>query len=92
MLLVRRYRIEFAPSAFRQMKRLGASLKGQIGRSLGALEKEPRPQGCAKLKGAEDIFRIRVGGYRVLYQVRDDALVVLVVKVGNRRDIYKQRI
>ena len=49
-----------------------------------------RPAGCSKLKGADDIYRVRIGDYRLLYQVRDDVLLVLVVSVRKREDVYKK--
>jgi mRNA interferase RelE/StbE len=50
---------------------------------------DPHPPGSKKLEGAGDLYRIRVGDYRVLYTVEHDRLVVLVVDIGNRRDIYR---
>ena len=49
----------------------------------------PRPPGCKKLHDKEALYRIRAGNYRVIYQIRDSQLLVLVVKVGNRRDVYR---
>ena len=49
----------------------------------------PRPPGCDKLAGPEDMYRIRVGDYRIVYQVCDEALMILVVKIGHRRDVYR---
>jgi mRNA interferase RelE/StbE len=53
-----------------------------------SLEIAPRPSGCKKLKGGEGLYRIRVGDYRVIYEIEDAKLVVVVVKIGNRKDIY----
>ncbi len=57
---------------------------------LRALAEDPRPRGCKKLAGREDIWRVRVGDYRVLYQILDDALLVLVVRVRHRKDVYEE--
>ena len=53
------------------------------------LEAEPRPPGSLKMKGDADIYRVRVGDYRVIYEIRDAILLVVVVKIGDRRDIYR---
>jgi mRNA interferase RelE/StbE len=54
-----------------------------------ALAGDPRPQGCEKLEGVRDLYRVRVGEYRVVYQVSDNILLVLVVRVAHRRDVYR---
>ena len=56
---------------------------------METLATDPRPDGCTKLKGEEDVYRVRVGDYRIIYQVRDKELLVLVVRVGHRRDVYR---
>jgi mRNA interferase RelE/StbE len=53
------------------------------------LARDPRPAGHVKLVGAEDLYRIRSGDYRAVYRIEEDRLVVLVVTVGHRRDVYK---
>jgi len=53
------------------------------------LETQPRPSGCRKLSGSDDIFRLRLGDYRIIYRVEDEKLVVLVIEIGHRRDIYR---
>lgn len=57
--------------------------------AIKALASDPRPRGCRKLQGYDDIFRIRVGIYRVLYTVQARQLVVIVLKIGHRRDVYR---
>jgi len=54
------------------------------------LEENARPSGCVKLAGEPDLYRIRVGDYRIVYQVKDTALIVLVLSIGHRRDIYRR--
>ena len=83
------YRIEFTPAAARGLESLPRKDLVRIAAKIEALTSDPRPPGCVKLKGSEDINRIRVGDYRVLYQVKDHILLVLVVKVAHRRDAYK---
>ncbi len=58
--------------------------------ALDSLAKNPRPPGCVKLQGGDDLYRVRVGDYRVVYTIQDTVLVVLVVEAGHRRDIYRQ--
>jgi mRNA interferase RelE/StbE len=56
---------------------------------IDALAIEPRSIGSVKLAEAEDLYRIRVGSYRIIYSIQDDLLIILVVKIGHRRDIYR---
>jgi mRNA interferase RelE/StbE len=53
------------------------------------LKDDPRPPGSEKLKGSEDAYRIRVGDYRILYEVRDKELLVYIIEAGHRREVYK---
>lgn len=57
--------------------------------AIDSLAEDPRPAGCVKLTGSADLFRLRVGDYRILYQVQDRVLVVLVVDIGHRREVYR---
>lgn len=82
------YRVEFTPAAERQFDKLAATLRAQLRPHIDRLALDPRPPGCKKLKGAPALYRIRVGNYRVIYQVRDQQLVVSVVKVADRKDAY----
>ena len=84
------YRVELSPAARRALGKLDAGTRERILRSLITLESDPRPSGAKKLKG-EDGYRFRVGDYRILYEIRDDRLLVLVIKVGHRRDVYRRR-
>ncbi len=65
------------------------SLRRRLMEAIRALGEAPRPPGCVKLAGAADLWRVRVGEWRIIYQIQDRALVVLVLDVGNRRDIYR---
>ena len=85
-----RHRIEFAPVAARQFGSLPVKIQRRVSTKIEALATDPRPAGCRKLKGAENIYRVRVGDYRVLYQIRDDVLLVLVVSVRKRGRVYKR--
>ncbi len=83
------YRIEFAPAAKRQFDRLPRNLKERIRPHIDALATDPRPHGVKKLADPDALYRIRVGDYRVVYQVRDEELLVLVVRVADRKDAYR---
>jgi mRNA interferase RelE/StbE len=84
------YRVELLPSAARALEKLPTSMQRRIARRIDRLVDEPRPRGAEKVRGAADIWRIRIGDYRILYQVDDDRLVVLVIKLGHRSRIYRQ--
>jgi mRNA interferase RelE/StbE len=82
------YTIELSPAAERQLKALPTSLQKRLVQRLLTLETEPRPSGIKKLDA--EIYRLRVGDYRLIYQVQDQALLILVLKVGHRKDIYRR--
>ncbi|MHC4552478.1 MAG: type II toxin-antitoxin system RelE family toxin [Planctomycetota bacterium] len=54
------------------------------------MEANPRPHGCKRLKGKQALYRVRTGDYRIIYTLNDNQLLVLVVKIGNRRDVYQK--
>jgi mRNA interferase RelE/StbE len=83
------YTIEIAPAAERALKKLEANIQKRIIKALLKLEEESRPSGVKKLSGEDELYRIRVGDYRVVYQIQDDELVVLVVRVAHRREVYR---
>jgi len=87
----RRYRVALAPAAQRQLARFERPAQRRITRVIRALESDPRPRGAVLLKGWPDgrAWRIRVGDYRVIYEVRDEDLIVLVIRVGQRADVYR---
>lgn len=62
----------------------------QIDRTIQSLADNPRPQGSIKLQGTDDLYRIRRGAFRIIYKIEDEALIVIVVRVGNRRDVYRE--
>ena len=82
------YLIKYTPAAARQIKRLNKEVQTRLKPKIIKLAENPRPPGYKKLKGFDNHYRIRVGDYRVIYEIHDDVLQVLVVKVGPRRDIY----
>lgn len=85
------YRIEVTPAAERALRRLPRDVLRRIDARILALSQDPYPPGAEKLQGEEAFFRIRVGDYRILYLVQHHRLVVVVVRVGHRREIYRPR-
>lgn len=84
------YAIEWKPSARREIRRLDPTVRRRVIDAVTALGTEPRPPGSVPLTGSPGWRRIRVGGYRVIYDVRDEALVVLVLRVGARGSVYRR--
>jgi mRNA interferase RelE/StbE len=82
------YRVILPKSAQKDLDRLPGQISGRILVALGGLETRPRPVGCKKLRG-ENAWRIRVGDYRVVYEIHDKVLQVIVVTVGHRREVYR---
>ena len=83
------YRVFFKPSADRQLRRLPLEAQRRIVARVAELADNPRAQGVAKLASQEDLWRAMVGDYRVVYEIRDDRLIVLVLRVAHRRDVYR---
>lgn len=84
------YRIEVSATAERQLRRLAKKPRIRIIEAIRALARDPRPRGCRRLRGFEDVFRIRVGRYRVLYSIEKREIVIVILKVGHRRDVYRR--
>ena len=83
-----KYKLEIKKSAAKEIQRLPDREKISILTRVDSLRHNPRPQDCKKLS-AQEIYRVRCGNYRILYHIKDDVLVVYVVKVGHRKDVYK---
>ena len=83
------YQIRFKPSAAKELAKLPQDVQRRIAPAIEGLATDPRPPGVEKLTGT-DAWRIRVGDYRVVYAIEGRALVVLVLHIGNRREIYKR--
>jgi mRNA interferase RelE/StbE len=79
----------YKPSADRALRKLPANVQRRIVAATEALGDDPRPPGSAKLHGADDLWRIRVGPYRVVYTIQDEDLIVLVLRVAHRKDVYR---
>jgi mRNA interferase RelE/StbE len=84
-----RYSLEVSRSAEKQIKRLPREDQKRVVETILSLAEAPRPRGARRLSGYDDVFRVRVGRYRVLYSVSDTELVIIVLKVGHRKDVYR---
>ena len=83
------YELEVSRSAERQLRKLPRSDQERIVQAILPLAQDPRPRGARKLSGYDDVFRIRVGHYRILYSVSSETLVIIILKIGHRRDVYR---
>lgn len=85
-----KYKVFLKPSAVKELKAIARKQDRQrIVRRIGQLAHDPRPPGCQKLS-ARELYRLRQGNFRIVYQVRDAALIVHVVKVADHKDVYRQ--
>lgn len=85
------YRIDLSPAASRQLRKLDPSARRRVQAAIELLATEPRPSGAKKLVGGAGEWRVRTGDYRIVYEINDGVLVILVLAVGHRREIYQRR-
>lgn len=83
------YRIEVKLSAADALGRIPKPHRERIARKIDRLADNPRPRGAVALQGPDSFYRVRVGSYRVIYQIQDAVLLVLVVRIGSRGDVYR---
>jgi len=84
------YRIALAPAAARQLAKLDPTARRRVQAAIELLSNEPRPAAAKKLVGGAGEWRVRTGDYRIVYQIDDGVLLILVVAVGHRREIYRR--
>ncbi len=82
------YKVIVAKSAIKELSKLPSKESLRLSEKINELKDDPRPPGCIKLTGRKDEYRIRLGNYRVLYTIEDKILLVHVIKVGDRKDVY----
>jgi mRNA interferase RelE/StbE len=82
------YKVVLTTTAEKELYKLPSKAIEKIVSILKSLEQNPRPPGCKKLKGFKDLWRVRVGDYRIIYSITDVILLVDVREIGHRRDIY----
>lgn len=83
------YTIQFKPLALRQLEKLPRETQRRLSTKIEALRDDPFPAGCKKMAAISDAWRIRAGDYRVIYQVHLGVLLVLVLTIGHRREVYR---
>ncbi len=84
-----KYKVEFKPSVWKDLDSVPKTDRRRILKRIEHLGTDPRPVGCQKLSEQER-YRVRQGNYRIIYSIEDDLLIVIIVKVGNRREVYER--
>jgi mRNA interferase RelE/StbE len=84
------YRVELRPAAVRALRKLDSPVRRRIHGAISLLAEDPRPPASRPLRG-RPAYRVRVGDYRIIYAIEDDALLVVVITLGHRRDVYEHR-
>jgi mRNA interferase RelE/StbE len=82
--------VRILPSAEKALAAVARADQRRIARAIDGLATNPRPRGAVKLAGEDGLWRIRAGDYRVIYSVQDGALLVLVIRIGHRREVYRR--
>ena len=85
------YEVRLAPAAVRQLRQLDPVGRRRVQAAIDLLATEPRPPAARQLVGGAGEWRVRTGDFRIIYEIHDRQLVVLVIKVGHRRDVYERR-
>jgi mRNA interferase RelE/StbE len=85
---VAKYELLILPSVRKDVWKIPKGDLQRLMEQISALEDEPRPVGSIKLSGAE-YYRIRQGDYRIIYEIKDASLIIIVVRIGNRKDVYR---
>lgn len=83
------YTVQYDPKALKEMARLDKPVARRIIKAVDALHDEPRPRGARPLVGYPDLWRVRIGDYRVIYAIKDAELVVLALRVAHRTGVYR---
>lgn len=83
------YSVEFTPASERQCAKLSSTARTLVAAVVVTLASNPRPHGCVKLAGADDLWRVCVQQYRIIYRMLDKRVVVTVVKIGDQKDVYR---
>jgi mRNA interferase RelE/StbE len=85
------YEVRLAPAAVRQLRKLDPPGRRRVQAAIDLLAEDPRPPGARQLVGGAGEWRVRTGDFRIIYDIRNEELLVLVVKVGHRKDVYERR-
>ncbi len=85
------YKIEWKKSAINELKSLPKQVIKRVIKKVKELEKNPTPKGVKKLLGCERFYRLRVGKYRIVYEIKKGKLIIFIIKVGHRKNVYKNK-
>ena len=83
------YAVALLRDAQKALDKTDAELRGRMIRAMRLLEDDPRHPGVVKMTGPDDFYRVRVGDWRIVYAIRDRELVVIVIRIGHRREVYR---
>ena len=83
------YQVKVAEDAAKFIRKQDKHIQSQLISNIKALAENPRPPGCKKLQGREELYRVRSGNYRIVYTIKEEVLIVFVVRVAHRKDIYR---
>ncbi len=83
------YEIQVSPAAARKLKKFDPQIRRRIQAAIELLADDPRPPAATQLVGGEGEWRVRTGDYRIIYEIVDQRLIVLVITIGHRRDVYR---
>jgi mRNA interferase RelE/StbE len=86
---MRRYTVQYSRAAAEDFESLPAETQERVAVAVDGLKENPRPPGCKKLTGSKNKYRIRVGQYRVIYEIYDKEILVLIVRIAHRKDAYR---
>jgi len=83
------FRLEYKSSVAKELRKLPKADRIAVIHKIELLRDDSKPDGSAKIKGSNDLFRIRHGDYRVIYQIQKSVLLIMVIRIGHRREIYR---
>ena len=86
----KKYDLIIKPAAEKSLDKVPLAFRRRILDGMKKLQRSPRPDGVVKLAGDDNLWRIRVGNYRVVYEIHDDRLIILVLRVAHRKDVYRR--
>lgn len=86
---MKKYKIKYDKRFIKELEKIPSNIREKLKLAIEGLKDTPRPSGCIKLTGYKNLYRIRVGDYRVGYEIHDQLVVIVLVTVAHRRDIYK---
>jgi len=84
------YRVKFSKRAEKQFKKLPSQVQQRLRLQIDALSENPHPTGVKKLEGEDNQYRIRAGNYRIVYAVQEAVLLVILLRIGHRREVYRK--